>query len=99
MCRIIATDSQLAGASCQAITDPALQRRVIVGQGALGEIKGVAVCDAIAHVYFTAAGSDGEATNESDKAHTAAYEIVDERALKRLSFLTFFTFINDLHTV
>lgn len=96
---ILATDEKFAGASREAVADPALQRRIIVGQRALGKVERVAVRDAVAHINFAVTGRQGDAKQEAGKTHTAAYEIVNEPALNRFSFLTFFTVINDPHTV
>jgi hypothetical protein len=66
--RIVTADLELAGASGEAVADPALQDRIVVMQGGVGEVKRVAVGYAVTNVDF--AGSErhkGESGQQADK--------------------------------
>ncbi len=58
--RILAANLKLTGALHQAVSHPALERRVVIAESTGREVEGVAISDPVAGIDFAAAGDKGE---------------------------------------
>jgi len=58
--RVLAANLKLAGTLYQAVGDPALEGRIVIGESAGREVESIPVGNTVARIYFAANGNEGE---------------------------------------